>query len=87
MLNYVSWLSKADLLVSTTTGQNEFAPFVTQRSSPPSEIVLDPIGELSTRLNGHFCCFRYLKFHGRGHLLHTHIQSNDAYPIECRWCV
>ena len=30
-----------------------------QCSSPPSEIVLDPIGELSTRLNGHFCCFRY----------------------------
>ena len=26
--------------------------------SPPSEVVLDPIGELSTRLNGHFCCFR-----------------------------
>ena len=23
----------------------------------PSEIVLDPIGELSTRLNGHFCGF------------------------------
>ena len=28
-----------------------------QCSSPPSEIVLDPIGELSTRLNGHFCGF------------------------------
>ena len=26
-----------------------------QCSSPPSEIVLDPIGELSTRLNGHLC--------------------------------
>ena len=30
---------------------------VTQCSSPPREIVLDPIGELSTRFNGHFCGF------------------------------
>ena len=29
-----------------------------QRSSPPSEVVLDPIGELSTRFNGHFCGLR-----------------------------
>ena len=28
-----------------------------QCSSPPSEIVLDPIGELSTRFHGHFSDF------------------------------
>ena len=30
----------------------------TQCRSPPSEIVLDPIGELSTRFHGHFICLK-----------------------------
>ena len=34
---------------------------ISQCSSPPSEIVLDPIGELSTRFNGHLLWFSQLK--------------------------
>ena len=36
-----------------------------QCCSPPSEMVLNPIGELSTILNGHFCVFATQSFTAR----------------------
>ena len=33
--------------------------------------------EGNTRLNGHFCCFRYLKFHGRGRSSGKYILPED----------
>ena len=39
-----------------------FDEIISQCSSPPSEIVLDPIGELSTRFNGHFVVFATKSF-------------------------
>ena len=40
----------------------KFVKLQLQCSSPPSEIVLDPIGELSTRFHGHFSDFATKSF-------------------------
>ena len=48
--------------------RQSFELSITQCCSPLSKIVLDSLGELSTRFKGYFCVFRYSEFHSKADL-------------------